>query len=40
MFLENVVGALKAEGEGALRRFGYGMVGLGAAAVEWLRKKQ
>lgn len=40
MFLQNVVGALDAEGEGALKRFGYGLLGLGASAVEWLREKQ
>ena len=40
MFLQNVVGTLKAEGEGALKRFGYGLVGMGAAAAEWLRKRQ
>ncbi len=40
MFLQNVVGAIKAEGEGALKRFGYGLLGLGATAVEWLREKQ
>jgi GH24 family phage-related lysozyme (muramidase) len=40
MFLQNVAGALNVGGEGALRQFGYGMLGLGAAAVEWLRKKQ
>jgi GH24 family phage-related lysozyme (muramidase) len=36
MFLENVVGTVSAEGDGSLKRFGYGMVGLGAAAAEWL----
>ena len=40
MFLQNVLGAVTAEAEGALKRFGYGVVGMGAAAVEWLRKKQ
>ncbi len=40
MFLENVLGALKAEGDGALKRFGYGVLGMSAAAAEWLRKKQ
>ena len=40
MFLESVAGTMQADGEGVLKRFGYGMVGLGAAAVGWLRKKQ
>ena len=40
MFLQNVVGGLEAEGEGGLKRFGYGLLGLSAAAVDWLRKKQ
>lgn len=40
MFQQNVIDTLKAEGDGALKRFGYGLVGMGAAAAEWLRKKQ
>jgi GH24 family phage-related lysozyme (muramidase) len=40
MFLQNVVGAIKAEGEGAVKRLGYGLLGIGATAVEWLRGKQ
>ena len=40
MFLQNVVGTLKAEAESALSRIGYGVIGMSAAAVEWLRKKQ
>jgi GH24 family phage-related lysozyme (muramidase) len=37
MFLERVVG--QAEGEGNVKRFAYGMLGIGAAAAGWLRKK-
>ena len=40
MYLQNVVGSLKAEAEGGLKRFGYGVLGMGAAAVDWLRRKQ
>jgi GH24 family phage-related lysozyme (muramidase) len=35
MFLANVVGAVSAEADGGLKRLGYGLVGLGAATVEW-----
>jgi len=37
MFSENVAGGVSAEGDSKLKRLGYGMVGLGAAAVEWLQ---
>ena len=40
LFQQNVLGGVKAEAEEALKRFGYGVVGMGAAAVEWLLKKQ
>ena len=40
MFLSNVVGGIKAEAESLVKQFGYGVLGLGATAVEWLRKRQ
>ena len=40
LFLQNVVDELKAEGEGVMKQLGYGLLGLGATAVDWLRKKQ
>ena len=39
-FLQNVVGELKAEGEGVIKQLGYGLLGLAATAVDWLRKNQ
>lgn len=38
MFLENVVGSLKAEGENTLQHIAYGLLGMGAALVERLRR--
>lgn len=39
MFLDSVVGTVKAEAESALARFGFGLVGMGAAAVSWLGRR-
>ena len=40
MFQKNVIGALKAEADRGLVRLGYGVLGMAATAVDWLRKKQ
>ena len=39
MFLSSVVGTIKGEAEGGWKRFGYGLLGLGAAAADRLRRK-
>lgn len=39
MFLQNVVGTMKAEGDGFLKQCGFGLVGIGAAIVERIRRK-
>jgi len=39
MFLQSVVGSMKAQGDGLLKQCGYGLVGIGAAIVERMRKK-
>ena len=39
MFLQNIVGSLKAEGDGLLKQCGFGLLGLGAAIVERIRGK-
>jgi GH24 family phage-related lysozyme (muramidase) len=40
MFLQNVVGAIKAEGESAVKNLAFGLLGISAAAVEWVRRKR
>jgi GH24 family phage-related lysozyme (muramidase) len=37
MFLNNVIDTVSAEGDGKVKRLAYGLVGLGAAAVDWFR---
>jgi len=39
MFLENVVGSLKAEAESVVKQLGYGLVGMGASLWTKLRKR-
>jgi len=39
MFLQNVIGSMKAQGDGLLKQCGYGLVGIGAAIVERIRRK-
>jgi GH24 family phage-related lysozyme (muramidase) len=40
MFLGNVLGNLKAEGESGLKQLAYGFVGIAASAVGWIRRRQ
>jgi hypothetical protein len=40
MFLQSVVGTLKAESEGLLKQFAFGLIGLTAATLERLRRKR
>lgn len=37
MLLQNVVDTVSAAGDSGMKRFGYGLVGLGAAVVEWVQ---
>ena len=40
MLLSNVAGSMKAVAESEWKRFGYGMVGMGAAVLGWMRRKR
>ena len=40
MFLENVVGSIKAEGDGFLKSLGFGLVGMAASAVDRIRQRR
>ena len=40
MFLSSVAGSINAQGEGRLKLLGYGLVGLGAAAIERIRRRR
>ena len=37
MFQQNVIDTVSASGDGGVKRFAYGLVGIGAAAVDWFR---
>jgi GH24 family phage-related lysozyme (muramidase) len=40
MFLQNVVGAIKAEGDSRVKNIAFGLLGMSASAVEWMRRKR
>jgi GH24 family phage-related lysozyme (muramidase) len=40
MFLESVVGAIKAEGDSIVKNIAFGLLGMSASAVEWIRRKR
>ena len=40
MFLQNVVGAIKAEGESLVKNLAFGLLGMSAAAVGWIRRRR
>ena len=40
MFLQNVVGSMSAQAEGRLKDIAYGLVGMGASAVGWIRRRR